>query len=71
MSLTLYVDGDRFRTHLRTTIARHPDLVPVCKGNGYGLGLPRLAKLSTWLGVDTLAVGTYDELQQGATGYAG
>ena len=71
MSLTLYVDTDRFHTHLRTTIARHPDLVPVCKGNGYGLGLPRLAELSTWLGVDTLAVGTYDELPQVASGFAG
>ena len=62
MSLTLYVDETRFRTHLRTTVARLPDLVPVAKGNGYGLGLPRLAELATWLGVDTLAVGTYDEL---------
>jgi alanine racemase len=71
MSLTLYVDGDRFRTHLRTTLARHPDLVPVAKGNGYGLGLPRLAQLSTWLGVDTLAVGTYDELPKVAHAFPG
>ena len=71
MSLTLHVDGDRFRTQLRTTLARHPDLVPVAKGNGYGLGLPRLAQLSTWLGVDTLAVGTYDELPVVADEFAG
>ena len=71
MSLTLYVDGDRFRTHLRTTLARHPDLAPVCKGNGYGLGLERLAQLSTWLGVDTIAVGTYDELPQVAEEFGG
>ena len=56
MSLTLYVDGDRFRAHLRTTLARHPDLVPVAKGNGYGLGNSRLAQIAGWLGVDTLAV---------------
>ena len=62
MSLTLYIDETRFRTHLRTTVARLPDLVPVAKGNGYGLGLPRLAELAAWLGVDTHAGGTYDEL---------
>jgi alanine racemase len=71
MSLTLYVDGDRFRTHLRTTLARHPDLVPVAKGNGYGLGNSRLAQIAAWLGVDTLAVGTYAELAQVADHFPG
>jgi alanine racemase len=71
MSLTLYVDGDRFRTHLRATIARHPDLVPVAKGNGYGLGNSRLAQIAAWLGVDTLAVGTYAELGQVADQFPG
>ena len=37
---------------------------PVAKGNGYGLGLGRLARKAQWLGVDTLAVGTYEELPQ-------
>jgi len=41
---------------------RNPGLVPVAKGNGYGFGLPRLAEETTRLGLDTLAVGTYDEL---------
>ena len=71
MSLTLYVDGDRFRAHLRTTLARHPDLVPVAKGNGYGLGNSRLAQIAGWLGVDTLAVGTYAELGQVADHFPG
>ena len=62
MALTLYVDGDRWRTHLKDVLARHPGLVPVAKGNGYGFGLSRLARKTEWLGVDTLAVGTYEEL---------
>ena len=37
MPLTLYVDGPRWRDHLRTTVAdAHPGIVPVAKGNGYG-----------------------------------
>ena len=62
VALTLYVDGDRWRTHLKDVLARHPGLVPVAKGNGYGFGLGRLARKAEWLGVDTLAVGTYEEL---------
>ena len=62
MALTLYVDGDRWRTHLTDVLTRNPGLVPVAKGNGYGFGLHRLARKAEWLGVDTLAVGTYDEL---------
>ena len=64
MSLTLHVEGDRWRAHLRDTLARHPGLVPVTKGNGYGLGLHRLARRAQWLGVDTVAVGTYPELAE-------
>lgn len=62
MSLVLHVDGDRWRAHLREVHARQPLVVPVVKGNGYGLGLGRLARKAQWLGVDTLAVGTYDDL---------
>lgn len=64
MSLTLHVEGDRWRAHLRDTLARHPGLVPVTKGNGYGLGLHRLARRAQWLGVDTVAAGTYPELAE-------
>jgi len=64
MSLTLHVDGARWRTHLAGLAERTPGLVPVAKGNGYGFGLTRLAEEATRLGVDTLAVGTYDELGQ-------
>jgi hypothetical protein len=61
MGLTLYVDGTRWREHLERVGADYPGLVPVAKGNGYGFGSARLAAEAGWLGVDTLAVGTYQE----------
>jgi alanine racemase-like protein len=64
VSLSLYVDGDRWRSHLRGVLDSHPGLVPVLKGNGYGFGLHRLARKAAWLGVDTVAVGTYDEVEE-------
>jgi hypothetical protein len=76
MSLTLTVDGDRWRRHLVAVATGTPGLVPVAKGNGYGFGLGRLARRAQWLrdqglGVDTLAVGTYDELPEVAQRYSG
>ena len=62
MPLTLYVDGERWRTHLQRVRDAHPGIVPVLKGNGYGFGLERLAQRSAWLGVDTVAVGAYAEV---------
>jgi alanine racemase len=69
--LILRVDGDRWRAHLRDVHDRHPGLVPVAKGNGYGFGLARLARKAQWLGVDTLAVGTYEEIPQVEQRYDG
>lgn len=71
MSLTLTVDGDRWRAHLRTVLDANPGLVPVAKGNGYGFTLGRLARKAQWLGVDTIAVGTYDELPHVASRFDG
>ena len=71
MSLTLRVDGDRWRTHLKEVAAATPGLTPVVKGNGYGFTLGRLARRAAWLGVDTLAVGTYAELPEVATRFPG
>ncbi len=71
MSLTLTVDGDRWRAHLRSVAAANPGLAPVVKGNGYGFGLARLARRAAWLGVDTMAVGTYEELPEVATRFGG
>jgi alanine racemase len=64
MSLTLTVDGDRWRRHLRSVTDATPGIVPVAKGNGYGFGVGRLARKAEWLGCDTLAVGTYEELPE-------
>jgi len=76
MSLTLTVDGERWRAHLQATLAAEPDLVPVAKGNGYGFTLGRLARRAAWLDekvgpTDTLAVGTYAELPEVVTRYPG
>ena len=71
MSLTLTVDGERWRSHLRSVASAQAGLVPVAKGNGYGFGLGRLARKAQWLGVDTLAVGTYEELPEVASRYPG
>jgi alanine racemase len=80
VSLTLTVDGERWRAHLLATVEKHPGIVPVAKGNGYGLTLARLARRAQWLAdhasdtgapVDTIAVGTYDEVEQAASRYAG
>ena len=71
MSLTLTVDGDRWRAHLRSVADANPGLVPVIKGNGYGFTRGRLARKAQWLGVDTIAVGTYDELEHVASRFDG
>jgi alanine racemase len=71
VSLTLTVDGDRWRQHLRQVADANPGLAPVAKGNGYGFGLGRLARKADWLGVDTLAVGTYDELPEVVQRFSG
>lgn len=71
MPLQLTVDGERWRAHLRRIAEGLPGLVPVAKGNGYGFGLGRLARKAAWLGVETLAVGTYEELPEVADRYAG
>jgi alanine racemase len=76
MSLTLTVDGERWRSHLRMVADATPGLVPVAKGNGYGFGIGRLARRTQWLadqglGCDTLAVGTYEELPEVASRFDG
>jgi alanine racemase len=71
MGLTLTVDGPRWRAHLRAYADATPGLVPVVKGNGYGMTPGRLARKSQWLGLDTIAVGTYEELPQVADRFDG
>ena len=62
--LTLHLDVERWRRHLRTEADETPGLVPVIKGNGYGFGLRRLAEESAALGADTIAVGMAAEVEQ-------
>mgnify|MGYP003289208912 CR=1 FL=1 len=62
MTLTLHVDGERWRAHLRGTAELYDGIIPVIKGNGYGFGNRALARRADWLGTDAVAVGTYAEL---------
>jgi hypothetical protein len=71
MSLSLYVDGDRWRSHLRAVTDAHPGIVPVAKGSGYGFGVGRLARRAEWLGADLMAVGTYDEAPEALKRFPG
>ncbi len=64
MPLTLYVDGPRWRAHLSGTVTASPGIIPVAKGTGYGFTIGRLARRVSWLGLDTIAVGTYAEVAQ-------
>jgi alanine racemase len=69
--LTLYVDEDRWWSHLRSVIDAVPGIVPVAKGNGYGFGNRRLAEVAEQLDVDTVSVGTYDEVSQVSDAFTG
>lgn len=60
--VTLWLDVDQWREHQRTVAGSTSGLVPVAKGNGYGFGLSRLAGEANLLGVDTIAVGTAEEV---------
>ncbi len=71
MTFTLYVDEPRWRAHLQRTVDATPGLVPVIKGNGYGLGNARLAVESAALGVGTVAVGTTWEVDAVQAAFAG
>ena len=47
MTLTLHVDGARWRANQAAVLSDTPGLVPVIKGNGYGFGRARLAGQAT------------------------
>lgn len=63
MTVSLYIDTDRWRAHARRFVAESDAVViPVAKGNGYGFGNATLAAEASALGATTMAVGTYDEI---------
>ncbi len=62
MTLRLTLAHDEWRAHQRALISEVPGTVPVAKGNGYGFGLDMLARESSELGTDTLAVGMAQEV---------
>lgn len=69
MSFVLNVDADRWRNHVNTvastveSVTGSP-IVPVIKGNGYGLGQARLARVADSLPGTIVAVGTVFELEE-------
>jgi alanine racemase len=65
MSLRLTVNEQAFRAHVAHVVGSTPGLIPVVKGNGYGLGRPFLMRLvSELLGpAQAVAVGTVFEAQ--------
>lgn len=66
MSFVLAIDTERWRTHQDEVRQRIEEaggtLVPVAKGNGYGVGNDRLAQEVARMGLGTLAVGTVHEV---------
>jgi alanine racemase len=62
MAVTLTVERDRWLDHVRRTWDASPGLIPVVKGNGYGFGRERLARLAVDLGASEVAVGTVHEV---------
>src|ERR1700712_739183 len=59
--LTLHIDRARFDANVKTVQSDIPGLVPVAKGNGYGLGLERCGREGAAMGADSIAVGTFAE----------
>ncbi|QDP98516.1 alanine racemase [Microlunatus elymi] len=60
--MTLRLDIERWREHLRVVADATPGLVPVIKGNGYGFGHQRLAAEASRLQAEVVAVGVPAEV---------
>lgn len=58
MAFVLHVDGPRWTGRVHELMDQDRDLVPVIKGNGYGLGPERLAAAAGAANADVVAVGT-------------
>ena len=69
MAFAVTIDGQRWRDHqdsvsVAVQRAAGSPIVPVVKGNGYGLGQRLLAEEAVRLGVDTVAVGNVFEIDE-------
>lgn len=69
MSFTVTIDAQRWRDHqdaVAASVQRSAGspVVPVIKGNGYGLGQSLLTSEAVRLGADTVAVGTVFEVEE-------
>lgn len=62
MAFDLYLDHARWRARIESMLQTDPGIVPVVKGNSYGLGRDLLTDECRELGTDTIAVGTYGEV---------
>ena len=65
MSFTLLLNSSTWRQHIDSVnggVSAHAEMIPVIKGNGYGLGQERLAHETGRLGSTCVAVGTVYEL---------
>ncbi len=71
MSFNLRVDLASWQRHLDSYHLHHPGLVPVIKGNGYGVGRSRLIEQATRMVVDTIAVGVAAEAKEALTKFTG
>ena len=71
MTFDLHIDATRWRQHLAGVAEATPGIVPVAKGNGYGVGRDLLAAEATRLGCSMLAVGTYDEVPDALAAFGG
>ena len=71
MTFELDIDAERWRRGLQAVVENTPGIVPVIKGNGYGLGRDLLASEAKDLGVDVIAVGTYAEVPAALAAFGG
>lgn len=71
MGFDLHVNFTRWLDHVRSHVEAHPGIVPVIKGNGYGLGRDLLATEARALDLDTVAVGTYAEVPEALVRFDG
>lgn len=71
MTFDLRVDAARWRRHLTAVVEGTAGIVPVVKGNGYGLGRDLLAAEAGALDCPTLAVGTYGEVPGALAAFGG